>query len=338
MASFSVIEGHISVPVKYMPFEDAAPEAATDETVQLSYSAWVPAGGAASAGGRGPRTVILFCHGAFSSRSDAKSTGQALAPQGIAVYAHDQRGWGRDWSGTKGFVRSRRDYIGDVATFARVISNLHAERDGQAPRIFLAGHSMGGLIALATALTFPRTFVGCIGIAPWLDTNAPVPVVLRALAPVLNCMAPKMSSKAEQPSSDFTNDPKEAARADEEERTGIRYKRGTIRWFVECEKLQKQVREGAGRLSMPLFLAIAEQDVSVSNPAIEALAKAAPKGATLRKYAGKHDLGYEVAEVRAALFADVSAFIQASLPGAAPSSASAPATDTGAVLPATNAI
>lgn len=92
-----------------------------------------------------PRAVILAVHGYGDyGPSTFDAAAQFWAGQGIATYAYDQRGFGRNlsfgrWPGAEGLVA-------DLRGVARQIRGRHP----CAPLI-VAGHSMGGGVALAAA-------------------------------------------------------------------------------------------------------------------------------------------------------------------------------------------
>jgi alpha-beta hydrolase superfamily lysophospholipase len=104
---------------------------------RLALSAWPS---------RGPtRAVILGLHG-FGDYAPLTFTGAATAwsRAGIATYAPDQRGFGRNasrgrWPGADMLVR-------DAIALARAVRARHPGRP-----LLVAGHSMGGGVALAAA-------------------------------------------------------------------------------------------------------------------------------------------------------------------------------------------
>ncbi len=90
------------------------------------------------------RAVVLALHGFNDSRDAWELSGPALAAQGIAVYAPDQRGFGQApdrgrWPGADRLVE-------DAAQMARLASAAHP---GVPP--YVMGESMGGAVALCLA-------------------------------------------------------------------------------------------------------------------------------------------------------------------------------------------
>lgn len=119
-----------------LPAEEGSPRAWIEAASgPLPLSVWTPE--------RPPKASILALHGfgdyAESAFGEAAS---AWAGRGIAVYAYDQRGFGRGpdrgrWPGVQGL-------IADVEAVIRAV----AERAGDAPLILL-GESMGGGVAIS---------------------------------------------------------------------------------------------------------------------------------------------------------------------------------------------
>lgn len=136
----------------------------------LAFRHWCPATPA--------RAVLLVCHGLGEHGGRYAGLGEAMAARGFAVFAHDHRGHGLTtapdapagrfaWRGGAEMV------IADVLAM-----RTHAETCYPDCPAILFGHSMGGLIALNTALSAPERFAGA---APW-NMNAVPPSALIAVA------------------------------------------------------------------------------------------------------------------------------------------------------------
>jgi acylglycerol lipase len=121
--------------------------------VSLPLRVWLPSGQ--------PRAVILALHGMNDYSNAFERPGRVLASLGIAVYAYDQRGFGRApdpgyWPGTAALT-------GDLAAIARLIAAAH-------PGIpfYVLGESMGGAVAMVAAADqmLPPQTAGLILSAP----------------------------------------------------------------------------------------------------------------------------------------------------------------------------
>jgi alpha-beta hydrolase superfamily lysophospholipase len=134
-----------------MTFEDATPLAsATGAMLNLRRQ---PAEGEAKA-------IVLICHGLAEHSARYRRFAALLASRGYHVYAHDHRGHG----GTAApgaelgrFARSEgtRLVVEDVIAVRNFAANEHAGLP-----VILFGHSMGGMIAMATAEAYPALFDG----------------------------------------------------------------------------------------------------------------------------------------------------------------------------------
>ena len=103
-----------------------------------------------------PRGVVLLVHGFGQNRyvwhSSQRSFSSYLAAEGWDVFNADLRGHGRSRRfGAKGASLLREYAEEDLPACVR-----EAERLTGAKRVFLVGHSMGGLVGYASAATVLR--------------------------------------------------------------------------------------------------------------------------------------------------------------------------------------
>jgi acylglycerol lipase len=114
---------------------------------QLPMRSWLPRGRYAAS----PKAVIIALHG-FNDYSNAfTGTGEYFSKRGMAVFAYDQRGFGRTqdigiWAGRENLLR-------DIASAVKQAR----KRFPRAP-LFLLGESMGGAVVLvaSTQPDFPK--------------------------------------------------------------------------------------------------------------------------------------------------------------------------------------
>lgn len=105
-----------------------------------------------------PQGVLMICHGLVDHAGRYRHFADFMADHGFEVYAHDHRGHGR--------TRSADAPIGRFAAkegLYKVVEDVIAMRDLVEQRhpglpVILFGHSMGGLIALNTAVSHPDRF------------------------------------------------------------------------------------------------------------------------------------------------------------------------------------
>jgi alpha-beta hydrolase superfamily lysophospholipase len=131
--------------------------------VRLAYRRWLPDGDV--------RATVQVVHGASEHSARYGRLAAALTARGLAVYALDLRGHGRtaESTGVGRFGGTGIDAVlDDVAALHEVIAGAHPD----VPRL-LFGHSMGSIIALASAERDGGDLTGLvlsgpIGVAPQL--------------------------------------------------------------------------------------------------------------------------------------------------------------------------
>jgi len=126
-----------------------------------------------------PTGVLLICHGLGEHSGRYRTVIDTLIPDGWACYGVDLRGHGRS-AGRRAHVQYYGDWLDDLERFRRLVVERHP---GHRP--FLLGHSMGGQIALAYALTGEPELAGLALSAPALASTA----VPRAAVPALRRLA-----------------------------------------------------------------------------------------------------------------------------------------------------
>lgn len=108
-----------------------------------------------------PRAVVLCVHGCGLHNGSYEAFAKRLAPNGIAVYAVDVRGFG-SWQEAKGHEDIDFDgCLSDVHDTLRILHKVHPKLP-----IYILGESMGGAIALREASLFPELVSGLISCVP----------------------------------------------------------------------------------------------------------------------------------------------------------------------------
>ncbi|MGV1752317.1 alpha/beta hydrolase [Agrobacterium sp. CG674] len=106
------------------------------------------------------RGVLMICHGLVEHAGRYRRFAQAMAAQGLEVYAHDHRGHGRTKADDAPIGRfAWKDGVQKVMADVMAMRTMVGERHPGLP-VILFGHSMGGLIALNTAVSHPDRFDG----------------------------------------------------------------------------------------------------------------------------------------------------------------------------------
>lgn len=104
------------------------------------------------------RGVLMICHGLVEHAGRYRRFAQAMAAQGLEVYAHDHRGHGRTKADDAPIGRfAWKDGVQKVMADVMSVRTMVGERH-PGLLVILFGHSMGGLIALNTAVSHPDRF------------------------------------------------------------------------------------------------------------------------------------------------------------------------------------
>ncbi|MDO9514683.1 MAG: alpha/beta fold hydrolase, partial [Syntrophales bacterium] len=116
------------------------------------------------------RVVIAHGLGEHSGRYD--NVVRRLLPKGFSIWAPDHRGHGQS-GGPRGHVFSFYQYVDDLHSMIALSRDTLAE----GAKIFLLGHSLGGLIALRFAARFPEVIDGVIISSPALGLPEEPPAI-----------------------------------------------------------------------------------------------------------------------------------------------------------------
>jgi len=197
------------------------------------------------------RAVLLYLHGQGGHSGAFTAMGDRLHEGGLAVYAHDQRGFGLSTE-PRGDISSYDQYIRD----AEVMVDL-ARRKNPGKPLFLLGYSMGGHIAARLAFRRKGDIAGLVALSPGfkLRHSPPWSVVVRAVIGLLSapgrCLPP---IGGEAP---VTRNPVEIAGALQDERWVRAY---TPRFHFATLRSLKAARHEIARLELPVLFLQAGED------------------------------------------------------------------------------
>jgi acylglycerol lipase len=145
---------------------------------RLYHQGWVPSGN--------PRAIIILVHGLADHSGRYHNLVNAMVPAGYAIYAIDLRGHGKS-EGKRCCIKRFDDYIEDLDAFVNIIGSTIPR-----PAVFMAGHSMGGVVATAYAQAHQNKLSGLILSAPALKAGASITKIQKQMAKVLSVLAPDM--------------------------------------------------------------------------------------------------------------------------------------------------
>jgi alpha-beta hydrolase superfamily lysophospholipase len=213
-----------------------------------------------------------------------------LVEDGYVVYGYDHRGHGKS-PGPRVHIHRWSEYREDLRTYLTLV----AEQVPDQP-IIVYGHSMGSLVVLDLLLQRPQGLAGAIISGVAIEPAGVGSPAKMALARILSGVVPRLSVGLGIDARALTCDPKalEAYRADP-----LCTGSATVRWGAESLKAVDRVKEGMGRVDVPLLVLHGEADpLNLAEGARLLHEAASHPDKTLRVYPGvrhepHNDLGHE---------------------------------------------
>lgn len=238
-----------------------------------------------------PRGGVLLVHGFAEHGNRYEHVAAALTAAGFSVAAMDLRGHGQS-EGDRGHVERFDDYLDDVRAG---LDQFSPEIDGLP--LFLAGHSMGGLVAARYAARDPEGLAGLTLSAPGLGLSIPVPAWKSGLAHVMSGLAPKLAIPSGIDAALISHDPAIVAAY---ENDPLVFQNARARWFIEFVAAQDAALASAGQMRLPLLMQVGTGDQLVSIEAIESFcARYGGPDNTLLRYEGFfHEIYNEIERAR----------------------------------------
>ena len=240
---------------------------------RLHMRSWRPAGT--------PRAAVVLCHGVLAHSGQYLWSGEQLSAAGFAVYAYDHRGRGKS-EGPRLFISDIAEYTDDLGTFIGLVKSREPGL-----KVFLLGHSMGGVISCAWTLDHQAEIAGFICESFAFEVWAPKPVL--SLVRFLGRVAPKLPV-LKLHNKDFTRDPVALQKLNDDPLSnGEVQPAGTVAALL---KATDRMRAEFGTITLPLFIMHGTKD-KATVPAGSQLFhdKAGSRDKTLKLYEGHyHDL------------------------------------------------
>ncbi len=115
--------------------------------------------------------VLLILHGLGGHGGWYVDMGNELAARGLNVYTIDHRGFGRS-EGLAGHIDSYHLYVEDTAAIIAEIRKRHP-----LGRIYLLGHSMGGIFTAHIAAKHSDLLAGVLFLNPWIADSSRLPAL-----------------------------------------------------------------------------------------------------------------------------------------------------------------
>jgi alpha-beta hydrolase superfamily lysophospholipase len=234
---------------------------ATGDGLELYWQSWQPPGE--------PEGALLFVHGL------AEHSGRYLNPvhyfvaRGWVCYGIDYRGHGKS-PGPRVHVDRFDEFVDDLIEGHRFVRERHP---GQ--KIFLVGHSQGGLLTLLYSSTNPENLDGAVVSSPFLGIHPdskPSPILMGA-SKVLSRLTPKMMfGKVANPAY-LSRDPEIAPAYVGDPLVSDKV---SARWATSVINAQRTALEGACLTTIPTLVMQAGADRLVDPEATRTWVASAP--------------------------------------------------------------
>ncbi|MFC0654675.1 alpha/beta hydrolase [Mongoliitalea lutea] len=221
----------------------------THDGLTLSLQAWIPDEEA--------RASILLVHGLGEHSSRYSHLAEKLVNEGVSVFTFDGRGHGKSVSKPTAFFERYEDYLKDIDALYEKIKNYVPQKPS-----FIFGHSMGGGLVAAYALSFSPNTDGVLLSAPALKPDPKVSPLLIGISSIVSMVAPKLKVLK-----------LDATKISRDEREVQKYKmdplvyQGAIpaRTGSELLKMMQSIREKSTNFKYPILLMHGTND-QMTNP------------------------------------------------------------------------
>ena len=204
--------------------------------LELYYQRWRPEATA--------RAVLVVVHGYGEHSGRYGNVVDRFVPRGYVVYALDMRGHGRS-AGKRGYVESYSEYRADVAAFLDLVRSEEPDR-----KVFLLGHSQGGLTVLNYVLHDNTGLAGVVASGPVLSPPGISPFLIQ-LSKLLSNVWPGLTLRVGLDSGALSRD---AAVVDAYINDPLVHGKGTPRLSIEVMDTADWTQAHASEMALPCLI------------------------------------------------------------------------------------
>jgi alpha-beta hydrolase superfamily lysophospholipase len=236
-----------------------------------------------------PRATIVFVHGIQSHGGWYIRSCRQLAEAGYEVYFLDRRGAGLN-TAARGDTRSFRRLLDDIHDFV-----AHIPKSGS--KLFLAGISWGGKLALGFPYRYPNKIDGMLLLCPGFFPQVRPPFFQRLWIGRCRLRCPTRLFPVPLSDAELFTENKDWQKFIAEDPLATRL--ATARFLVESFNLDFYVKRAVKRVTMPIVLLLAEKERVIFNEKTRKWIerKAPTPDKTILEYPGaSHTLEFEPAD------------------------------------------
>jgi alpha-beta hydrolase superfamily lysophospholipase len=198
-----------------------------------------------------PLAVLLVVHGLGEHSGRYMNVVNHFAPLGYAVYALDHLGHGKS-EGKREIVARFEDFTDTLEIFYKMVTGWQPGKP-----VFLIGHSMGGLIAVAYLIDHQADFKGAVISAPAIVVGASITPVVIAMSKFLSKVAPGMGMLALDVNT-ISHDPQVVSAYAHDPL--VFHGKTPARLAGEMLRTMLRVEPEMGKISLPLFVVQGSDD------------------------------------------------------------------------------
>lgn len=204
------------------------------------------------------KAQLVIAHGLGEHSGRYINIFNRLVPAGYSIWALDFRGHGRS-QGKRGHIDTFDQYVLDLK---KLIETVRKNNPGGG-KLFLLGHSMGGLIALNYTERFSETIDGIIASSPGLGMTMQIPALKAFMGKVMSSIWPGLSMGNDLDASKISHDP-DVVKAYIDD--PLVHDRVTARFFTEFLSAMDETNANTSGIKVPILMQVAGDDHLVDAP------------------------------------------------------------------------
>ncbi|MFW9877346.1 MAG: alpha/beta hydrolase [Candidatus Thorarchaeota archaeon] len=252
------------------------------ELKKLFYQCWLPDSGEIKA-------YIIAIHGWGTHSDRLKTPAEYLTEKGYAIYAFDLRGHWRNAGDFPGHIDSMDHILKDTLLFMDFIHEISKDK-----KIFLMGHSFGGLVSLIFAINHPA-LAGVLVSSPLLGMYLKLSIGKKAIKSISKTLGKLSTNKILDNIIDQNQLTSDLKILREHIADNNKIEIISAKSAAEIDKYSKWALENVSKLLCPLFLMQAGADKIVDKSKTKQFfEQVRSKDKTYREYDGfLHELWNE---------------------------------------------